>query len=121
LDDCAVLIVADTLKREGISAHAAAATAMEDHEAASICLCYIENVSKAQLDYTLRKLSRKAPKTRIVVCLLANDEQISAPGQDGQPSRSLKATVATLANPKVVAQAMLERMSSSEVQAWISP
>ena len=81
LDDCAVLIVADTLKREGINAHVALTTAKEDHEAASICLCYVENVSKARLDYTVRKLSRKAPKTRIVVCLLAEDEQISTSGQ----------------------------------------
>jgi hypothetical protein len=45
---------------------------------ASICLCYVENVSKARLDYIFRKLSRKAPKALIVVCLLANDEKIAA-------------------------------------------
>ncbi len=121
LDDCAVLIVADALKREGIYAHAAAATAMEDNEAASICLCYLEKVSKARLDYAVRKLSRKAPKTRIVVCLLADDEQISASGQGGEPPRSLKATVVALSNPKNRGEALLEPMSSPQVQAWISP
>jgi len=51
LDDCAVLIVADALKREGIHARVAGATtAIEHQEAASICPCYLENVSKARLD-----------------------------------------------------------------------
>jgi hypothetical protein len=51
LDDCGVLIVADALKREGINARVAGATtAIEDDEAASICLCCLENVSKARRD-----------------------------------------------------------------------
>ena len=101
LDDCAALVVADVLKRRGINARVAGATtAIEDDEAASICLCYLENVSKARLDYAVRKLSRMAPTARIVVCLLA-DAKISAASQTGKgPSRSLKATVAAFENHK---------------------
>ncbi len=79
---------------------AGATTAIEDDEAASICLCYLENVSKARLDYAVRKLSRMAPTARIVVCLLA-DAEISAASQTGKgPSCSLKATVAAFENHK---------------------
>jgi predicted PurR-regulated permease PerM len=104
LDDCAVLIVADALRREGISARLAGAeTAIENDEASSICLCYIENVSKARLDYAVRKLSKKSPAARIVVCLLSDidpPEVSSASRQQNNQSRSLKATIAALANPK---------------------
>jgi hypothetical protein len=97
-----VLLVADTLKGEGINARVAGATtAIEHHEAASICLCYLENVSKARLDYAVRKLSRHAPAARIVVCLLTDAKQISSASEQGKdPPRSLKATVAAFANSK---------------------
>ena len=100
LDDCAVLIVADALKREGINARVAGATtAIEDHDTASICLCYLENVSRARLDYAVRKLSRKARANRIVVCLLTDTKQISSASEQGaEPPRSLKATIAAFAN-----------------------
>jgi hypothetical protein len=99
LDDCAVLIVADTLKRDGINALVAGATTAIEDEAASICLCYLENVSKARLDYAVRKLSRKVRAARIVVCLLTDATQVSsASGQSAEPPRSLKATVAAFAN-----------------------
>jgi predicted PurR-regulated permease PerM len=99
LDDCAVLIVADTLKRDGINARIAGATTAIEDEAASICLCYLENVSKARLDYAVRKLSRKVRAARIVVCLLTDATQVSsASGQGAKPPRSLKATVAAFSN-----------------------
>ena len=73
LDDCGVLVVADALKREGINARVTGATpAIKNEEAASICLCYLENVSKARLDYAVRKLSRSAPAVRVVVCLFTD-------------------------------------------------
>ena len=71
LDDCGALIVADVLKRKGINARVTGVkTAIENGEASSICICYLENVSKARLDYAVRRLSRQAPSARIVVCLL---------------------------------------------------
>jgi predicted PurR-regulated permease PerM len=94
LDECAVLVVAEILKREGINAHASGVTTANDEEV-SICLCYLENVSKSRLDYAVRKLSRQARKARIVVCLLSDAEPIaSAPQQGKDPSRSLQATIA---------------------------
>jgi predicted PurR-regulated permease PerM len=107
LDDCGVLVVADILKREGINARVAgAATAIDNDEASSICLCYLENVSKARLDYAVRKLSRKAPAARIVVCLLTDTEQGAAASKtDDERSHSLKATVAAFTAPKSAAAA----------------
>jgi hypothetical protein len=105
LDDCGVLVVADTLRREGINARVAGATtAIWHHEAASICLCYPENISKAKLDYAVRKLSRKAPGARIVVRLLTDAKQISSASEQGkEPTRSLQATIAAFANLNPVA------------------
>ncbi|MEA2831554.1 MAG: hypothetical protein QOF22_2302, partial [Bradyrhizobium sp.] len=103
LDDCAVLVVADALKREGVNARVAGAeTAIENDEASSICLCYIENVSKARLDYAVRKLSKKSPAARVIVCLLSEDgrpDSGSVSRQEKHQSHSLKATIAALANP----------------------
>jgi predicted PurR-regulated permease PerM len=103
LDDCAVLIVADALKREGVNARVAGAqTAIDNDEASSICLCYIESVSRARVDYAVRKLSKQAPAARVVVCLLAADgpESGTAARQGTHQSHSLKATIAVLAHPK---------------------
>jgi predicted PurR-regulated permease PerM len=103
LDDCAVLILADALKREGIEARVAGATtAIEDDKAASIYVCYLENVPKARIDYTVRKLSRKAPSARIVVCLLGEGEpsKPDASQQGTEPPRSLKAAVSAFTAPK---------------------
>jgi nucleotide-binding universal stress UspA family protein len=100
LDDCAVLVVADSLKRAGIDARTAGATtAIEDGEAASVCICYLENVSKPRIDYAVRKLSRMAPSARIVICLLNEAEPSghSAPQQQATP-RSLGAVVAAFAD-----------------------
>jgi predicted PurR-regulated permease PerM len=102
LDDCGVMVVADVLRREGINARAAGATtAIENDEAASICVCYLENVSKARLSHAVRKLSRKAPAARIVICLLADvGQESSASPPDIEASHSLEATVAAFKNLK---------------------
>ena len=98
LDDCAVLLVADVLKRHGIDARVAGATtAIENNKATSICLCYLEDVSKARLDYAVRKLSKTAPTARIVVCLLTEPTVSSDTPADNAHPRSLKATIALFA------------------------
>ena len=107
LDDCAVLVVADALKRHGIDARVAGATtAIENNKATSICLCYLEDVSKARLDYAVRKLSRSAPAARIVVCLLADRRRVASdtPADNAHP-RSLKATIALFADPQAAPEA----------------
>lgn len=103
LDDCAVLILADSFKREGIEARVAGATtAIEDDKAASICLCYLQDASNARIDYAVRKLARKAPSARIVVCLLGAEEPSEADASQQKPElpRSLKAAVSAFTSPK---------------------
>ena len=104
LDDCGALIVADVLKRKGLNARVTGAeTPMENCEVSTICICYLENVSKARLDYAVRKLSRQAPSARILVCLLTEGEQDAHASQPNpQRSHSLKATVAAWRFPKAV-------------------
>lgn len=96
LDDCAALIVADVLKREGIVARTTGAgTAIEGDNAEAICVCFLEDVSEARSDYTRRKLSRQAPSAKIVICLLGETQRHRAgddPSEDIAP-RSLQAVV----------------------------
>jgi hypothetical protein len=101
LDDCGVLVVADALKRQGIDARVAGATtAIENNKATSICLCYLEDVSKARLDYAVRKLSRSVPAACIVICLLAASPRVSSdtPADSAHP-RLMNATIALFADP----------------------
>jgi hypothetical protein len=80
---------------------AGATTAIEDGEAASICICYLENVSKPRTDYAVRKLSRKAPSARIVICLLNESEPPGHSASQHEPApRSLRAVLAALTNPE---------------------
>ena len=95
LDDCAALIVADVLKREGIVARTTGAgTAIEGDNAEAICVCFLEDVSEARSDYTRRKLSRQAPSAKTVICLLGETPRNRAgdPTEDIAP-RSLQAVV----------------------------
>lgn len=99
LDNCAALIVADVLKREGIVARTTGAeTAMEGDEAEAICVCFLEGVSEARTDYTRRKLSRQAPSAKVVVCLFGETHRHRTgddPPEDTAP-RSLKAVVSAV-------------------------
>jgi predicted PurR-regulated permease PerM len=73
LDDCAAVIMADFLKRRGIAAATAdAATATENDAAEIICVCFLENVTAARGDFTIRKLSRQAPSAKVIICLLGD-------------------------------------------------
>jgi predicted PurR-regulated permease PerM len=73
LDDCAAVMLADFLKRRGIGAiTAAAATAIENDAAEIICVCFLEAVTAARGDFTIRKLSRQAPSAKVIVCLLGD-------------------------------------------------
>ncbi len=116
LDDCAVLVVADSLKRHGLDARVAGATtAIENNKATSICLCYLEDVSKARLDYAVRKLSRSAPAARIVVCLLGGSPRVNSdtPADNAYP-RSLKAAVTRFVDPHADPEAFKGTIGISE-------
>jgi hypothetical protein len=81
LDDCAAIIVADVLKREGIVARTAgAATAIDADSAETICVCFLEDVTQARTDFTRRKMARQAPTAKVVVCLLG--ERAGIPESD---------------------------------------
>ena len=85
LDDCAVLVVADTLKRSGIDGRVASATALEDDRAPWICICYLENVSQARLDYAVRKISKRSPSAEVVACLLGGANPLESPSSQTYP------------------------------------
>lgn len=93
LDDCAAIIVADVLKREGIFARTAGlGSAIEADAAETVCVCFLEDVTEARTDFTRRKISRQAPSAKVVVCLLGERRRIresDEPPSDVAP-RSLK-------------------------------
>lgn len=101
LDDCAALVVADVLKREGVVARTAGAgTAIEEDEGETICVCFLEDVTEARTDFTRRKLSRQAPSAKVVVCLLGKThrDQDSDDLREDIAPRSLKAIVLAIKN-----------------------
>jgi len=99
LDDCAALIVADALRREGFNARVSGVdTELDAGNADTVCVCFLEEVSGARLSFTVRKFSRRAPSTTIIVCRLGNqfaaEEEQS---RDEDAPRSLAAVIAAVA------------------------
>lgn len=95
LDDCAVVVVADLLKRLGIAAGIASSSGMKADQATSICICYLENISEARIGYASRKLSRQAPSAKIVFALLGEPATSVAVEKGGQiTAHSLEETAA---------------------------
>jgi predicted PurR-regulated permease PerM len=74
LDDCAAIIVADFLKRGGVMARTAAA--IEADKAETVCVCFLEEVTDARADFTVRKIARQAPSSKVIVCLLGETPDI---------------------------------------------
>jgi hypothetical protein len=100
LDDCAALIVADALKREGYSARVSGADAeIESGKAETVCICFVERVSQARVAFTLRKLSRKTAATSVIVCRFGNiqDDQQEEKIEDTAP-RTLAKVIAAVSN-----------------------
>jgi hypothetical protein len=96
LDDCAAL-AADVLKRQGIVARTAGASAIEADDA-EICVCFLEDVTEARTDFTRRKLSRQTPSAKVVVCLLgeSNENRDSDDPPNDVAPRSLKGVLAAV-------------------------
>jgi len=99
LDDCAALIVADALKREGFNARVSGAdTEIDAGNAETICVCFLEEVSEARLSFTVRKFSRRAASARIIVCRLGNQfEADKEQRSDDVGPQSLATTIAAVA------------------------
>jgi predicted PurR-regulated permease PerM len=99
LDDCAALVVVDTLKRQGFSARTMEAkNALEADDAVIICVCFLEDVTEARIAFTRRKLSRQVPSAKVVVCLLGKttfSKEATEPSNDAAP-RSLTAVLSAI-------------------------
>src|SRR6195256_4934405 len=86
LDEAVALMVAQLIEREGIGARVEQADALsisrifslETKDVALVCLCYVENVTSAQIRYAIRRLRRKAPNAFIPISLVG-----AADGVDG--------------------------------------
>lgn len=73
LDDCAAMILADALKREGYQARVSGAdTEIEAGNAEIVCVCFLGEVSDARAAFTVRKLSRKVASANVIICRLGN-------------------------------------------------
>jgi hypothetical protein len=86
------------LKRQGIVARTAGASAIEADDAETICVCFLEDGTEARTDFTRRKLSRQAPSAKVVVCLLgeSNENRDSDDPPNDVAPRSLKGVLAAV-------------------------
>jgi hypothetical protein len=83
LDEAVAIMLAQLIQRQGIGAQPKEADAMsiskifalDTKGAALVCLCYLENVTPAQIHYAIRRVRRKAPDTFILVSLLNGADQ----------------------------------------------
>jgi len=84
LDEAVALIVAEVLRKRGIGVRTELADALsvsrvftlDTNGMAAICVCYIENVSAAQIGYAVRRLRRKAPDAFVLIALLAGGDLV---------------------------------------------
>jgi predicted PurR-regulated permease PerM len=84
LDHALALIVASLVERRGPAARAEKADALsmsrifslDTENTQLICVCYVEDVTPAQLRYALRRLRRKAPNARFVISLLGETDNV---------------------------------------------
>jgi predicted PurR-regulated permease PerM len=100
LDECAVVVTTDLLKRAGITAYTGASSDIRADEVNSICICYLEDISEARIGYASRKLSRQSPSAKIVFALLGqNGTPIAMEGGAQTIVHTLKELSALFANP----------------------
>ena len=105
LDETIALMLAQLVERQGIGARAEQADALsmsrifslDTKDVALVCLCYVENVTSAQIRYAIRRLRRKAPNAFILVSLLGAadgvDDAVREFANVGLVKRSLAETV----------------------------
>ena len=80
LDEATAAMVAQLVERQGVGARAEEAGALsvsriftwEVEDVSLICLCYLEEVSAAQVRYAIRRIRRRAPNVPILVALFAD-------------------------------------------------
>jgi predicted PurR-regulated permease PerM len=105
LDETIALMLAQLVERQGIGTRAEQADALsmsrifslDTKDVALVCLCYVENVTSAQIRYAIRRLRRKAPNAFILVSLLGAadgiDDAVREFANVGLVKRSLAETV----------------------------
>jgi hypothetical protein len=103
LDECAVLVVADALRREGINARVTGATAaIESDEASSVCVCYVEECleSKDRLCRAEAFQEGAGGGDHRVPVVRHGRIGRGLSSASGRSARSLKATIDALTSPK---------------------
>jgi predicted PurR-regulated permease PerM len=83
LDEAAAMILAQVLRRRGISATAKEAGTLsvtklfglDFQDGSEICVCYVETATPAQQQYALRRLHRTAPASHIMLIMLGEPDQ----------------------------------------------
>jgi predicted PurR-regulated permease PerM len=88
IDEAAVLVLAQILKRRGLGVAAETADALsmsrffslELSEASAFCICYAGKPSDAMIQYTVRRLSKKSKGGRIIIALLGSESEAVTPG-----------------------------------------
>jgi hypothetical protein len=82
LDEALAIIVAELVSRRGLGVRAEKAGALsmsrifglDMKDTQLICVCYLEDVTAAQVRYALRRLRRKAPSAEIVISVMGETE-----------------------------------------------
>jgi predicted PurR-regulated permease PerM len=83
LDEAAAMILAQILRRRGISATAKEAGTLsvtklfglDFEDGSEICVCYVETATPAQQQYALRRLHRTAPASHIMLVMLGEPDE----------------------------------------------
>jgi hypothetical protein len=89
LDEAAALMMAQLVERAGIGARVESADALsmsrifslDTKNVALVCLCYVENVTSAKINYVIRRLRRKAPQVIILVASVGGGDSIFNNGE----------------------------------------
>jgi hypothetical protein len=86
LDEAVALMITQLVQKQGIGARAEQADALsmsrffslDTKDTVLVCLCYVENVTSAQVRYALRRLRRKAPHAYILVTLVGDTSNMES-------------------------------------------
>ena len=89
LDEAAALMIAQLIGRAGIGSRVESPDALsisrisslDTIDVALVCLCYVENVTSAKVNYAIRRLRRKAPHAVVLVALIGDSDNIFKNGE----------------------------------------
>jgi hypothetical protein len=89
LDEAAALMIAQLIERAGIGSRVESPDALsisrisslDTIDVALVCLCYVENVTSAKVNYAIRRLRRKAPHAVVLVALIGDSDNIFKNGE----------------------------------------